>query len=231
MKDRPYTTLFLISSLDGKISTGANDQRDFDRDLATIKTVGTGYAQYKAIERTTDLVSLNTGRVMAKIGVNTRRDHPKKIPCTFVIIDRKPHLTKRGLAYLSAWTQNVILVTTSATLQKMASGFKNITVLHYRKNIDLQGLFRRLVTDFGIQKMTIQSGGTFNAVLVRQGLIDRVSLVVAPMLIGGKDTPSLMDGKSLISVRDLSLIRPLRLVKIQPLKNSYIHLVYHVDNK
>ena len=36
--------------------------------------------------------------------------------------------------------------------------------------------------------MTVQSGGTMNAHLLRLGLIDRLSVVVAPILIGGKDT-------------------------------------------
>ena len=31
--DRPITTLFMLMSADGKISTGASDDLDFDRDL------------------------------------------------------------------------------------------------------------------------------------------------------------------------------------------------------
>jgi riboflavin biosynthesis pyrimidine reductase len=35
--------------------------------------------------------------------------------------------------------------------------------------------------------MTIQSGGTLNAKWVRLGLVDEVSVVIAPLLVGGKD--------------------------------------------
>ncbi len=39
---RPMTTLFLLMSLDGKISTGVDDIRDFDKDLPKIYGVREG---------------------------------------------------------------------------------------------------------------------------------------------------------------------------------------------
>lgn len=69
-----------------------------------------------------------------------------------------------------------------------------------------------------------------NAELVRQGLIDQISIVVAPCLIGGKDTSTLADGRSLLSKKDLLLIRPLILKKVSKLKDSYLHLLYEVIN-
>jgi len=231
MAMRPRTTLFMLMSVDGKISTGSTDVRDFDSDLPKILGVKEGLWQYYALEKRTDIVSLNTGRVMAKIGVNTRKDTPKKNPCTFVIIDNKPHLNKKGLIYLSKWTCGVILVTTNARLEKIANGIQNISVLRYKKTVDLKVVLRRLKTQWKIQRVTIQSGGTLNAALLRANLIDTISLVIAPALIGGENTPTLLDGHSLKTVHDLSLIRPLKLLGVHKLKNSYIHVVYAVQNR
>lgn len=228
MKQRPTTTLFMIMSLDGKISTGSTDIMDFDKNLAKVKGLREGYWQYKALEQKTDIVSLNTGRVMEKIGVNTRKDKPKKIPCTFVIIDNKPHLNKQGLKYLTEWTKGVILVTTSKKLQQLAKSFETITVLYYKNSVDLKNLFTKLKADFNINKVTIQSGGTLNASLIREGLIDRISLVIAPILIGGKDTASLMDGESLKTIQGLKKIRSLELQKVRKIDNSFLHLIYKV---
>ena len=66
---RPITTLFMLESLDGKISSGNDDSLDVDKDWCKIRGVKEGLHQYYEIEQTTDLFSLNTGRVMAKIGV------------------------------------------------------------------------------------------------------------------------------------------------------------------
>ena len=67
--ERPVTTLFMLMSVDGKISTGASDDRDMDKDLPGIPGVAEGLHQYYEIEQTTDLWSLNSGRVQAKMGV------------------------------------------------------------------------------------------------------------------------------------------------------------------
>jgi 2,5-diamino-6-(ribosylamino)-4(3H)-pyrimidinone 5'-phosphate reductase len=42
----PVTTLYMLMSLDGKISTGASDERDFDKDLPRITGVSEGLGQY-----------------------------------------------------------------------------------------------------------------------------------------------------------------------------------------
>ena len=64
--NRPITTLFMLMSVDGKISTGATDDLDVDKDFPNIKGVNEGLHQYYEIEKTTDLWSLNSGRVPAK---------------------------------------------------------------------------------------------------------------------------------------------------------------------
>ena len=83
--ERPITTLFMLMSVDGKISTGATDELDVDKDFPKITGVSEGLHQYYEIEQTTDLWSLNTGRVQEKMGVNTK-PIPDKTPVSFVLI-------------------------------------------------------------------------------------------------------------------------------------------------
>ena len=40
---------------------------------------------------------------------------------------------------------------------------------------------------FGCERLTIQSGGTLNGLFLREGLFDYVDIVVAPVLVGGKN--------------------------------------------
>ncbi len=108
MNDLPITTLFMLMSADGKISTGSTDERDFDKDLPNIRGVGEGLAQYYELESKTDYYSFNTGRVMAKVGWNDEKEDVKKIDVIFILIDNKPHLTKRGIANLLKRTSNCI---------------------------------------------------------------------------------------------------------------------------
>ena len=109
--DRPVTTLFMLMSADGKISTGASDDLDFDRDLPLIGGVREGLPQYYDIEQTTDLWSFNTGRVQQKMGVNTL-PLPQKTPVSFVLLDNH-HLTEHGIRYFCARSQRFVLITSN----------------------------------------------------------------------------------------------------------------------
>jgi 2,5-diamino-6-(ribosylamino)-4(3H)-pyrimidinone 5'-phosphate reductase len=70
----PVTTLYMLMSLDGKISTGASDERDFDQDLPRIAGVSEGLGQYYRLEERISRFSLNTGRVLAKVGLERHQD-------------------------------------------------------------------------------------------------------------------------------------------------------------
>lgn len=231
-QDRPITTLFLIESLDGKISTGDNEERDVDKDFPKIPIVQDGLYQYYEIESHTDVVSLNTGRVMAKIGVNTRQDDPKKMRVSFVIIDNKPHLTEKGVEYLAKWVKNLYMVTTNKNhpIFTVQQSYKNITPIYFDKEIRLTNLLAILKAQHKIKRITIQSGGTLNSYWVREGLIDRVKVVIAPCLIGGTNTQSLIGGQSLHTEEDLKKIKSLQLVSVKKLKHSFLEVVYKVLN-
>jgi len=164
---------------------------------------------------------------MTKIGVNTKNCPINCPKVSFIIIDNN-HLNEQGLKNLIQRTKKLYLVTSN----KNHPAFKlkdKIQVIYYEK-IDFKDLFSRLYQDFKIKRITIQSGGTLNSILVREGLIDRISLVIAPALIGGINTPSLINGISLKSEKDLELIKSLKLMKCTKLKNSYLHLSYSLNN-
>ena len=42
MQNYPITTLFMLTSVDGKISTGHVDDRDFDKDLPNVSGIAEG---------------------------------------------------------------------------------------------------------------------------------------------------------------------------------------------
>ena len=223
--DKPETTLFMLMSVDGKISTGSTDDLDVDKDFKLVDGVKEGLHQYYDIEQTTDLWSLNTGRVMEKIGINEKTEIPNKIPVSFVLIDNKQHLNKNGLNYLSNWLNKVIIVTTKKDYIKVND---NVETIYFEDTIDFVELFKLLKNKYEINDLTIQSGGTLNCELIRSNLIKKIRIVVAPIIIGGKDTATLVDGTSLISNRELSKLKALKLIECNVLKDSYLELLYEV---
>jgi 2,5-diamino-6-(ribosylamino)-4(3H)-pyrimidinone 5'-phosphate reductase len=225
---RPETTLFTLMSADGKISSGDTDEMDFERDLKDIKGVGEGLHQYHDIKRRTDLHTLNTGKMMAKLGVNERTDSPEKSPVSFIIIDSAPHLTLQGVEYLAKWAKTLYIATSNREHPANSLELQNVVILDFSAPIDFSDLFACLLLAYDIKKVTIQSGGTLNSTLIRGGFIDHLSIVVAPVVIGGKTTPTLIDGESIHSQSDLQELKALTLVKTETLKDSYLHLRYDV---
>ncbi len=218
----------MLISVDGKISTGSTDVLDFDSDFANIEYLKQGKKQFHELEQQTDLHNLNSGKVFAKMGANEGVMFQEKIPVTFVLIDSKPHLTKSGVEHLLEKTAGLILVTTKNDHPATKIEHENLSVIHFDLRINFEGLFSQLWSDFNVRKLTIQSGGTLNAVLTRDKLIDEVSIVIAPLLVGGEDTPSLIDGPSLTKISELKELTMLELAHVKPLRNSYLHLVYKV---
>ena len=223
--ERPITTLFLLSSVDGKISTGATDELDVDRDFPKIAGVREGLHQYYEIEGTTDLWSLNTGRVQAKMGVN-EKPLPEKSPVSFVLVDSK-HLTEGGVRYFSRLSDKLVLITTNKEHPAFVVDAENLHII-YQDELSLADALRALKSDFGCERLTIQSGGTLNALFLREKLIDYVDIVVAPVLIGGKDTATVIDGASLTSPSELSALGALALEECTVLDDSYVRLRYKV---
>lgn len=227
--NRPVTTLFMLESLDGKISSGNNDSMDVDKDFPKIDGVKEGLHQYYEIEQTTDSYSLNTGRVMAKIGVNEKKPYPQKINVRFIIIDNKPHLEKSGIDYLCHWVEKLILVTTNKehAAFSMLDEYDNLDILYYEE-LDLKKMLEEVYCRYGAKAVTIQSGGTLNGLFLRNDLIDYVNIVIAPVLVGGKDVATLIDGDSISSSEELNKLKALELIECNKLEDSYIQLKYKV---
>ena len=68
-----------------------------DRDLPRVPGVVEGLRQYYELEQETDLWSLNTGKVMAKVGAN-ELPLPERLPVSFAIVDNTPYRCRRAVA-------------------------------------------------------------------------------------------------------------------------------------
>ena len=175
---------------------------------------------------------MNSGKVMVKVGANIEKDNISKIPVSFIVIDNKPHLNNIGVEYFIKMSKIFYLVTNN----KNHPAFEyenegNLCIIYYKNKIDFVDLFKQLKSKHDIKTMTIQTGGTLNSILLREKLIDKLSIVIAPALIGGKETSTLIDGESLQTFEDLKKIKALKLIENKILNDSYINLKYEIINE
>jgi len=63
--------------------------------------------------------------------------------------------------------------------------------------VDLRLGLARIREVLGAERVIADSGGTLNASLLREHLVDILDIVTLPGLVGGRDTPTMMDGPPL----------------------------------
>mgnify|MGYP001144395647 CR=1 FL=1 len=113
---------------------------------------------------------------------------------------------------------------------KLLTNHKNLKVIYYENNINLLDLLIKVKHNYDIDHLILEPGGTLASAFLRAGLIDHISLIIAPLLVGGKNTPSIIDGDSIHSVDELYKLRALKLKRCDILEHSYLHLEYDVIN-
>src|SRR5512140_3942230 len=64
-----------------------------------------------------------------------------------------------------------------------------------RSRIDLPRVLRKLRARLGIRKLLLEGGGKINGSFLAAGVIDELSILVAPVADGGIGTPSLFDAR------------------------------------
>lgn len=65
------------------------------------------------------------------------------------------------------------------------------------ERVDLDLALRRLRAELGAEVVVTDGGGGLNGALLRAGLIDELHVVTVPVVVGGADTPTFLDGDPL----------------------------------
>ncbi len=74
-----------------------------------------------------------------------------------------------------------------------------------KDSIDLEGLLELLAEDMGIENILVEGGGKTIASFFRAGLVDRYTVFVGGLVIGGSDAPTPCDGDGWVKEGGLKL--------------------------
>jgi 2,5-diamino-6-(ribosylamino)-4(3H)-pyrimidinone 5'-phosphate reductase len=146
-----------------------------------------------------------------------------------VIVDSKGRINVWQSLREAGYWRDVMALVSQSTPSKYIENLRKSSVPYILAGTDhvdfpeaLEEMSRR-----GIKKVRTDSGGILNGVLLRQGLVDEVSVLVQPALVGGTTpssiyrAPDLAPGESPISLQIISSRR---------LRNGVVWLRYKVTN-
>lgn len=115
-------------------------------------------------------------------------------PPTRVVADSRAR-TPPEAAVLSGGPPTIVLVTEAAPDERVEEieNAGGTVVVHGRDRVNLVDGFSTL-EDRGIDKLLVEGGGELIFSLFEANLVDRLTVYIAPTVIGGRNAPTLVDG-------------------------------------
>ena len=145
----------------------------------------------------------------------------------WVIPDSRGRLRNLHVFRDTQYCRDIILLVSQATPKAYLEYLKE---RHYdfiqagEDHVDYRRAFELLNERYGCKVLRTDSGGILTNVLLQQGLVDEISLVVSPCLIG-KSIPHVFRSLSLENRVDLEWLSS------DALEGGYVHLMYRVINQ
>jgi 2,5-diamino-6-(ribosylamino)-4(3H)-pyrimidinone 5'-phosphate reductase len=119
--------------------------------------------------------------------------HPMAVPY-LVIADSRGRIENWRTIQAQPYWREAVALCSQATPPAYLAGLEREGVKYIvagEQRVDFRRALAEMSTRFGIQRVRVDSGGVLNGVLLRAGLVDEVSLLVSPLLVGGESPRSI----------------------------------------
>lgn len=224
--NQPYTFINIAMTADGKIDT-------FERKGAAISSK-------RDKERVDQLRALADGIL---VGGRTLLDEQPKLTVKSEALREgriqrgvSPNPIKVGVAtvadisldseFIKAGPARVVIFTTSQTSIRQLESLRALGVEVFVEDsprVDLNKMMLML-KKIGVDHLMVEGGGTMNFELMRLGLVDELTMYVAPMIFGGASAPTLADGLGL--PRDVAI--GMKLIDVEKWEDGGVFLRYKI---
>lgn len=156
-------------------------------------TLGTGGEKYKRKRRALGL----------------KEEHVRVVVSGSGSLDSKTHIFTSKRA-----SSPIVVLTTERAGKRIAELKKLADAVHVSKGKDLD--FREallwLRREFGVKRLLCEGGGEINGALFLAGVVNEVYLTIAPVILGGREAPTMADGAGFARLADAL---PLKLKRTQ----------------
>lgn len=190
-------------TVDGKIATATGDSKiSSKQDLVRVHR----------LRASVDAIVVGISTIMADDPRLTVRLAKGSSPIR-VIVDSKARIPLESQVLRAApKLRTIVAVTTDASVEKVAkireAGAEALVVragkgynVAVPRGVDLKELFS-ILESMGIRKVLVEGGGELNWSLLRLGMVDELTVTIAPRIAGGRLATTLVEGDGVDRVSD-----------------------------
>ena len=191
---KPFVQVNCAMSADGKLAGTDRKQVRIssEEDLARVK----------AMRRRADAILVGVGTVLADDPKLTVKGASYDENPVRVILDAHGR-TPDSARVLNGDAPTVIAVDSDCT--RNWGGRATVMKCGSDGRIDLRGMLHLLAEHFGVESVMVEGGGEVIASFFREKLVDRYTVFVGGLIIGGRDSPTPADGDGWVAPGGIGL--------------------------
>lgn len=191
---KPYVILNAAMTLDGKIATKTGSSEISGKeDLIRVHK----------LRKEMDAIMVGINTLLAddpRLTVHKIEAKPEDNPVR-IVVDSKAR-TPLNFRILNKDAPTIIATTENVDPEKIEALEKKATVLKCGKgSVDLKLLMKEL-SKRRIKTLMLEGGSTLNYSMLKNRLVNEVRVCVAPMIVGGVDAKTLVDGEGIDKICD-----------------------------
>jgi 2,5-diamino-6-(ribosylamino)-4(3H)-pyrimidinone 5'-phosphate reductase len=145
-----------------------------------------------------------------------------------VVVDSRGRIHNWPQIRYSPYWRDTIVLCSQATPIEFIKDLKQQGIAHIitgDDRVDLRAALEELNARFGVKTIRVDSGGALNGALLRAGLIDEVSVLITPALVGGTTPRSIFTAPDLTSPDG---VISLKLCHVEQLRGETVWVRYEI---
>jgi riboflavin-specific deaminase-like protein len=226
----PFLYINVATTADGKLAPANRQFVAFSsqRDQNLLLELRSRADAVMAGARTVDLVPVNLGPGPLKY----RRARLKKGLSEYnlrVVVSGSATLNPRAEIFRKRFSPIIVLASGNApekNLRRLRSVADEVKVFG-NKELDFKQALTWLREKWNIKRLLCEGGGELNGALFRAGLVNEIYQTVCPLIFGGRDAPTMADGRG---TPNLESSTPLKLKALKRV-GSELFLIYRIKRK
>ena len=226
----PFVYLNVATTADGKLAPANRVFVPFSskRDRELLLELRARADAVMAGARTVDLGAINLGPGSSRFR-QMRLEHGLPEYNLRVIVSGSASLDPKAEIFRHRFSPILVLTTDRASkrkvqqLSRVADEVKSFGA----HELDLVKALRWLREKWQVKRLLCEGGGELNDALFRHDLVDEIYLTLCPLVLGGREAPTMADGRGVDNLTDATHLRLKSLKRI----GDELFLVYRVKHR